>query len=205
MLFRTDNPAPNRPVRTTFTQRLASWREAREPVGSGWFDGGVHCVDARLKECDRLLNAARSAVADLPIGDCGEHLAAINELSRDREALAGLRDDLLNGATHREDPVTRTAGREQLSDRDRRWVTLEAARFFADQDDRPARSELAERARRHADVATSTLPVARSRALTAAFVHQVTGLDHRASRPRVAAAPSSPPTNLPGELLFLSD
>ena len=42
MLFRTDNPAPNRPVRTTFTQRLASWREAREPVGSGWLRrGGV--------------------------------------------------------------------------------------------------------------------------------------------------------------------
>jgi hypothetical protein len=75
---------------------------------------------------------------------------------------------------------------------DRRWVTLEAARFVTDNTDALASPhELATRAQHHAQVKTSTFTRERSAAISEAFVASVTelGVVQRPRRQRTAAAP----------------
>lgn len=78
-----------------------------------WFDGSPNSIDRRVAHCDRLLHSANSTVARMTASDSQPYLRAIANLSSDREVLSGLRDDLLTGASSREDvtgpPGWRTA------------------------------------------------------------------------------------------------
>lgn len=75
---------------------------------------------------------------------------------------------------------------QSLGSTDRRWVTLEAAKFVqANLDAADDSHELAERASNHAAVKTSTFDGRRSASVTKAFVQQVVSLGRQAYRPPV--------------------
>jgi hypothetical protein len=85
-------------------------------------------------------------------------------------------------------PISRALG-GSLAGSDRRWVTLEAAKFVAANTDTLDDSdELATRAAHHAALHTSTFTPARSRAVTAAFVGAVEELGRAQYRPAVKKA-----------------
>ena len=185
--------------RRSFTAALDDFRKD----SADWFDGTLDAVDRRMAKCGTLLHSAQAAAASDPV----PHLAAIAELSADHTALKNLRQDLLNGASDRTTkyapPSHRTAGRTQLAPEDRRWVTLKSADFFSSQEDaRHDVAEMAERARRYAAEATSALPPARARAVTAAFEEAVAGQARLTPRPRTA---SKRPvfTDFPDSQMFL--
>lgn len=76
-----------------------------------------------------------------------------------------------------------------LAGADRRWVTLEAAKFVAANTDALDDShELATRAAAYADIKTSTFTKKRSAAISRAFVAQVGELGKRSYRPTVKQA-----------------
>jgi len=76
-----------------------------------------------------------------------------------------------------------------LDSPDRRWVTLEAAKFVAANTDTLDDShELATRAHHHAQVKTSTFTPARSAAISEVFVATVCDLGRRSQRPVVRTA-----------------
>jgi hypothetical protein len=172
-----------------FASRLQAFRRDSE----GWFDGTPNSVDRRLAACRALIHEARTMAAEDPVG----HLQVMAELDSDRQSLTDLRHDLLTGAIDRE---ARYAGRPDPSPMDsaeRRWVTLEASRFHRDQDSaRHDVTEMAERARRHAEVYAPSRPAAW------AFQAAVAELARRTPAPRTA---SSRPMfrDHPDELLFL--
>lgn len=89
------------------TQRTAAsfdkGRERYAETAESWFNGSVGSVDKRLAACDKLIHNARFTVARLPTSDAQRYLEAAEDLSSDRRALLALRDDLLNGASNRED------------------------------------------------------------------------------------------------------
>ena len=181
-MFRSAEKLDQQRITATLSAKMDAWRGASD----GWFDGSVDSVDRRLAKCSRLLNIAKSAVGRNPEP---VHLATVTELSADYRSLQGMRDDLLTGASDREagytPPGRRLANHANIRGADRRWVILEAARFFADNDDvRHSPPELAERARRHAEAQS------RSRAMTAAFIEAVVDLSNRSPRPKMAAAAS---------------
>lgn len=244
-----------------------------------WFDGSVGSVDRRLSACERLLHAARATTARLSTSDSARYLRATDILKEDQRVLAGLREDLLNGASGRADvvgpPGWRTAhwfkddgsyqcpaggphpsqysspheylharnlhdwinqsrdmtpgggdvqvdeawrsptptpseGPQQLRNPsganplarhtaalespDKRWVTLESAKFIAANSDALDSSvELATRAHNYAATKTSTFTTQRSAAICKAFVGAVTDLGARTYRPRLASAPAPDP------------
>ena len=93
---------------------------------------------------------------------------------------------------------------EKLSGVDRRWVTLESARFVAaNRDTWDDSHELAVRAHNHAAVKTSTFTRQRSAAVCEAFVRQVTKLGAAQYRPAPRRTASAPNTNFPDSLMFL--
>jgi hypothetical protein len=166
----------------SFDQALKNY----QTVGEKWFDGSVGSIDRRLGSCDRLLNSVRATVARVPASQANRYLHAAEGLDSDRRTLQGLREDLLTGASHREDvsrsPGGRTAnktstphgGISNLRGSERRWVELEAAKFVAaNQDTLDDISELSTRAASYSDLKTSTLTPEYSRAITRAFVGKV--------------------------------
>jgi len=204
-MFRTAAPGHQRTAEG-FSAALTQWRDSSDT----WFDGSAESVDHRLRRCARLLTTANAAAGRLALGDAGQYLAAIQELSADKQALAGLREDLLTGYSGRgaagvSPPSGRTATkRAQLSGAERRWVELESARFLnANADVAHAPEELTERARRHAEAHTWTVGAKRSRVVTAAFVEKAAALGRAIPRPRVAAAPDTIPDFDPA-LMFLA-
>ncbi len=94
---------------TSFEKGLEHYSSEAEK----WFNGSVGSIDARLTACNRLLHSARATVARMAPTDAHRYLRAASELERDRRALLALRDDLLTGASGREDvtgpPGWRTA------------------------------------------------------------------------------------------------
>ena len=177
-----------------FAHRLRTFRAGSE----GWFDGTPNSVDRRLAACRSLIHEARTLAAEDPI----DQLHIMAELDADRTALHYLRDDMLSGGSARQastEPDRRAVARLHRlgSTDDRRWVELEAARFYRDQgDSRHDAIEMAERARRHADVNAPTRQAAQ------AFTAVVTELARKTPRPRTASArPVS--GDHPDELLFL--
>lgn len=160
----------------TFTASVSEFRKGSD----SWFDGSIESVDQRLARVNKLLHTAHTHAAENP----ADYLAVIAELTTDRTALKELREDLVSGAATRDTgyQAPRVAA---LSSEERRWVTLEAARFIAEQDDRHNVAEMAERARRHAEIATSTME--RPREVTAAFEAAVAKHALNAPRPRTAA------------------
>lgn len=182
----------NRPAK--FAHRLRAFRAGSE----GWFDGTPNSVDRRLATCRALIHEARTLAADDPV----DQLHILAELDSDRTALHYLREDMLSGAASRHastEPNRRALARLHRlgSPDDRRWVELEAARFYRNQGDaRHDATEMAERARRHADAH------APSRVAAQAFGAVVTELARKTPRPRTAA---SRPVfrDHPDELLFL--
>jgi hypothetical protein len=181
-MFRTYAESRGLTTPRTFTAALADFRKG----SADWFDGSLGSVDQRMSKCSKLLHNAQTAAASDPVA----HLAAIAELSADHTALKNLREDLLTGASGREAGYTPPGQRlaKRLVSEDRRWVTLEGAKFFAAQEDaRHDVNEMAERARRHAEVATSGLPAGRARLLTAAFEEAVATQARLTPRPRTAS------------------
>lgn len=186
----------------TFTAAMSDWRES---ANSEWFDGSVRSVDQRLRRCAKLVEHARQLIARKPVSEAGEYLAAVHELSADRQALAGLREDLLTGGSGREvgvSPPGRTAA-AQLTSRERRWVEIEGDRFFrANLDAAHLPAELVTRARNHAAKVTSGRR--RCAALTEAFAARV--LDLGRATPRTRTKTASAPrirTNFSDSMLFL--
>lgn len=174
----------------------AQWRREAEV----WFDGSVESVDRRLAMCDRLLATSRRALAD--DGFTARRLAAVDHLDRERGALEALRRQLLTAGADIEDLVER--GRElraSLQPEDRRWVDLEAPRFFR-ANHGATREELLVRAANHAELHTSTYGETRSRAVTAAFAREVDRRFRDAPRPRTAAATYSAP-DCADEMMFV--
>lgn len=199
-MFRTYAESRGHAAPRSFTAALADFRKD----SADWFDGSLGAVDRRMAKCGSLLHSAQAAAAIDPAA----HLAAIAELSADHIALKNLRRDLLSGAsdltTKYVPPSRRTAGRTHLSSEDRRWVTLESANFFSSQEDaRHDVAEMAERARRHAAEATSALPPARARAITAAFEEAVAGQARLTPRPRTASRKRPVFTDFPDSQMFL--
>jgi hypothetical protein len=174
------------------------WRREAET----WFDGSVESVDRRLAACDRLLTASRATLSRDGIrADTRKHLAAIEDLEAQRVVLTGLRRDLLTEASDREFTAAHATASPTLDAADRRYVDLEAPKFFRANSDVPV-DELATRARHHAELQTSTFTKQRSRAVTAAFVEKVTQLRRVAPRPRVASVPARS-QDFPPELMFM--
>lgn len=90
-----------------------------------------------------------------------------------------------------------------LDGADRRWVTLESAKFVAANGDcLDDSTELATRAHNHAAVHTSTYTGPRSRAVTAAFVEQVVDLGRKTYRPPVRTA-ATEVVDIAPEAIFL--
>jgi hypothetical protein len=86
----------------------ASFRLALRRYGDAaesWFDGSIDSVDARLGSCQRLLHSIRATVGRLAVTDAARFLRAADDLEADRRALTALREDLLTGASGREDVV----------------------------------------------------------------------------------------------------
>ena len=177
-MFHTATRTANR----SFVAAMIAWRDS----SSDWFDGTITTVDDRLRRCGRLLATANAAAGR---GDT-QFLAAIGELSADREAIASLREELLTsgpggGMTGVSSP-RRTAA---LSSRSKRWVELEATRFLrANLDVAHVAEERDERARRYAADHTSTFPD--PGAATRAFVARVAALGDSMPRMRTASAPA---------------
>ena len=277
-------------ARNLDTQRTAaSFDKAQERYAATtetWFNGSVGSVDKRLAACDKLIHSARFTVARLPISDAQRYLEAAEDLNSDRRALLALRDDLLNGASNREDvsgppgwrlarhrredddptgleglrrtvsqpgfdPDVDEAQRTQqthryiqdaypdlrppkgevfingdkpygdnpdfdpdfapnivrkrnLASADRRWVTLEAAKFVAANADTLDDShELATRAHHHAAVKTSTFTPQRSAAVCAAFVGEVTELGQRTAAHRPVRVASAPMADFEDQAMYL--
>jgi len=186
--------------RRSFAAALDDFRKD----SADWFDGTVIAVDRRMAKCGSLLHSAQAAAAHDPAA----HLGAIAELSADHTALKNLRQDLLSAASGRETkyvpPSRRTAGKSQLAPEDRRWVTLESAKFFSSQEDAHHDvAEMAERARRHAAEVTSALPPARARSITAAFEEAVAGQARLTPKPRTASRKRPIFTDFPDSQMFL--
>jgi len=70
-----------------------------------WFDGSVGSIDARLAACNRLLHHASATVARLDLTAAVPYLHTADSLHADRRVLTALRDDLLTGASGREDVI----------------------------------------------------------------------------------------------------
>lgn len=211
-MFRTANQGP-RHADNRFDAAMTAWRESSK----SWYDGSVASVDQRLRRCAKLLGVANGAVGQRSIGESPEYLAALRELSADRQVLASLRDDLLTGGSGREvgvSPPGRTAAAERrvreafnrssLTPQERRWVDLESARFLNANVEVVAQApeELAERARYHGEAHTSALGK-RSKLVTAAFVDRVSALGQSMPRPRTAAAEPKTVSDFDAQLMFL--
>lgn len=103
-----------------------------------------------------------------------QHGKPLSQFSDDDWAIAG-------------DPPGRKAAVDSLPPSDRRWVTLEAARFVsAHTDCLSDPEELATRASHHAALKTSTFSQPHSAAVTRAFVSAVVELGKKTYRPSVA-------------------
>lgn len=85
----------------SFDEALRRYAETTE----NFFDGSVGSLDRRLGVCDRLLHSARSVIGRLSTLDSRRYLRVAERLNEDRRALHALRDDLLTGASNREDVV----------------------------------------------------------------------------------------------------
>lgn len=192
-MFRTYAESRGLTAPRTFTAAVSEFRREAD----GWFDGTVEAVDRRLARCTKLLHVAHSKAAEDPAST----LQVIAELTEDRRALTALRQDLTTGAADRDTGYTppKTAA---LSAEERRWVTLESAKFVAEHEDaRHNVAEMAERARRHAQVATSTMD--RPRVLTAAFEREVATIVRMTPEPRIASRKRPVFTDFPDSQLFL--
>lgn len=176
-MFRTYAESRGLTAPRTFTAALSDFRKEADT----WFDGSVEAVDRRLARVNKLLHVAHTKAAEDP----ASQLEVIAELNADRTALRELRADLTSGAADRDTGyVPPRVG--TLTPAERRWVTLESARFIAEHENsRHDVAEMAERARRHAEVATSTMN--RPRELTAAFEAAVATQALNTPRPRTAA------------------
>ena len=175
------SPNNTRTAARSFSASLTAWRN----TSTDWFDGTVHSVDDRLRRCGKLLATANAAAGR---GEM-QFLAAIEELSADREAIASLREELLTSGPGRGVPGVSPSGRTAaLSPKSKRWVELEATRFLrANLDVAHVSEERDERARRYAAEGTSTF--SDHQAATQAFVARVAALGNSMPRTRTASAP----------------
>jgi hypothetical protein len=90
-------------------------------------------------------------------------------------------------------------GQGLLGHTDRRYVALEGASFYRANTDLD-REELLIRAKNHAELQTSTLPAARSKAVTAAFVNKVASMYRPAPQIRTASIQTP---NCADEMMFM--
>lgn len=186
----------------SFRAELKRYANASET----WFNGGPDSVDARIGRCASLEHKAQSIIADETVADVYPYLNALRRLKADRQALASLKEDLLTGAASRPDPVRRQASRawdlsSELSSQDRRWVTLEANRFLAYNNDTAGDlAELSIRAASHAQDATCHRTEGDSKRIVRAFVAKVQS-GYRPPQPRRTA--SAPSVDFDESMIFL--
>jgi hypothetical protein len=193
-MFRTYTESRGLTAPRTFTAALSEFRKESD----GWFDGTIEAVDRRMARVSKLLHIAHTKAAEDP----ASQLEVIAELSADRTALKSLREDLTTGAASRDTGYAPPKIATTLTPGERRWVTLESAKFVADHEDaRHNVAEMAERARRHAEVATSAMD--RPRVLTAAFEREVATIVRMTPRPRTASKERPVFADFPDSQLFL--
>lgn len=156
-----------------------------------WFDGTAVSLDRRMDKCASLIHSARFAASRLPVTESSPYLRAERQLTSDLRALEALREDMLTGASHRED-VHGPSGRRtaklaagiSLASADQRWVDLESSRFVAANTDCLGDlDELGTRAANHAAFKTSTFTPQRSASITRVFVSKVVALGKQAYTP----------------------
>lgn len=172
-----------------------------------WFDGSIESVDRRLAMCDRLLATSRRSLAEE--GFTAKHLAAVDGLDRQRGALEDLRHQLLTAGADRDYPswapaldASNVPGK-RIGGKDRRWVDLEAPRFFrANSDARDDLEELATRAANHVALRTGSLGAERQAMITDAFCREVIQVRNKASRPRTASV-ERPASDCADEMMFM--
>ena len=213
-MFRSAKSLDRAQTHSTFRQGMAEYEKTAE----SWFDGSVDSIDRRLAKVDKLLHHTRTVISRLSFADSVPQLRAAQTLSADRASLVELKRNLLTGAadysTYGKIPLQgRTASKTaspvlppSLPPADRRWVTLEAARFVsANTDCLSDPEELAIRAQHHAALKTSTFSPRHSAAVMQAFVSAVTDLGRKSYRPspprRMAATAGE---DFDPSLMFLS-
>lgn len=178
-MFKDSHKAEMHRTAKSLAASVAEWREARD--NTDWFDGKPETVDRHLANLRGMLHKAKSASGRYRLPN-EDHLQVIAELEEDRRSLEGLRRDLLNGSADRQN-VTSSVGRRvsNLSSEERRYVELESQNFFAlNMDCLSDPEELSFRAKRHAELQTSQLTVARQKQVVAAFVNKVEELGRQA-------------------------
>lgn len=196
-MFRSAKTLDRAKTHATFRQAMDAYANSQE----SWYDGSVDAVDRRIAHVDKLLHHIRATVARLSFADSAPQLRVAQSLSADRKALVEFKRTLLTGAADYstwgnndlDHSTGRTASRTpspalspSLPSADRRWVTLEAARFVsAHTDCLSDPEELATRAQHHAALKTSTFSRPHSAAVTRAFVSAVVELGRKNYRPPV--------------------
>lgn len=189
-----------------FTQSMERYAKVAET----WYDGTVTSIDRRMDHCDQLIHRASFTLSRQ--GAQQGYLRVLEALKVDRQALAGLREDLLTGAGSREDVVgppgwssdryASSPDLQTLSGADKRWVTLESAKFVAANTDAVGiPHELSVRAHNHAALNTSTFSPARSEAVCRAFVAKVGELSRHV--PVRTAARAKPIEDFDAQAMFL--
>jgi hypothetical protein len=178
-----------RQVTSSIKKELKKWFEAEDT----WFDdrnyiAGVESVDKRVAHATRIINIARRIASR---NSSGEYLQVVSGLEEQRVSLASLRDDLLNGVSGRQDDAVLASLRptKLATAEEARWVELEAGKFFRENSDAPSRYELAERAKRFAELHLGGLTREAFQRVASAFIYRVDVLGRSAPRRTAGVQP----------------
>lgn len=163
---------------------------------SGWFDGTVGSVDARIAAVADLLGRYRRLAAADPDG---EHVATALALEDDARRLHAMREELF--ANHAEaEQVPRAAAVAPVTARVRRFVATAVNAFLADNTDAAHDGvELDVRAHHFVHARTGTLPPEEAATADALFRREVAARVRPAAPVKEAAAPA---TDFADELIF---
>lgn len=203
---------------------------AKYSGNENWFDGSPDSVDRRIAQAKKISNLCKAACVRLSGRNASsQYIALAHEMDSDREALEGLRRDLLTAAADRDDEATSVEDLigppyeedERWGDEDEMWektkrlmagnglrrqaekarYRAEARHFIAEQECDDLR-ELTIRAKNYAEKVSSTLPANKSRAFVASFVEAVRG-EYQPPRQKRTAASSYGVQDFPAELLYM--
>ena len=196
------SPAPKHEQAHPGGERVLPWRE-QDWEDAPWKNGRLSPADRRFVELEANARDDFGRHKD-PWGEFGvksnegtrvKYPPELEEAHPGSSEFFPWKDEL---RLKREPGEEGEGGRHALSSYDRRFVDLEAAKFARAH--RVPLDELQTRAANFAQEATSTLPRARSRAITAAFVRKVSTL----YRPPVRTAAARPSNqDFPPELMFI--
>lgn len=179
---------------------LKEYRETHE----SWMDdssylGAVRSIDQRLAQTESLLTSARSLASSDP-----ENVSLLklnSDLEEKRSMLSSLKSEFLEGFAGREEtPHTRVA--YKLSDKGRRYMTLEASAFVRENSSL-SREEMLFQSRRYMTSKTARLSPSQSGKLVQAFCDAVEGKYTHEKKPIEVRQASVPSTDFADALLYI--